>query len=149
MMKYPPTGSRGVAQIIRATNYGRDWQNYQAEANAESLVVVQIETPQAANEADAMAAVPGVDVLFVGPMDLSVNLGHPGDFTQPTFIQYLKNVVRACELHGKTAGILSRPELIDAHRQLGFRFVALGSDSGAVVAGLTNSFKAMTAHRSL
>ena len=147
MMKYPPTGTRGVAQIIRATDYGRDWQKYQAEANAESLVVVQIETPEAADQAEAMAAVSGVDVLFVGPMDLSVNLGHPGDFTPPTFIQHLKNVVRACELHGKTAGILSRPELIDSHRQLGFRFVALGSDSGAVVAGLANSYKAMTSNR--
>ena len=147
MMKYPPTGTRGVAQVIRATDYGRDWQKYQAEANTESLVVVQIETPEAADQAEAMAAVPGVDVLFVGPMDLSVNLGHPGDFTPPTFIRHLQNVVRACELHGKTAGILSRPELIDSHRQLGFRFVALGSDSGAVVAGLTNSYKAMTFNR--
>ena len=144
MMKYPPLGTRGVAQIIRATNYGRDWQTYQAEANAESLVIVQIETPEAADQADAMAAVPGVDVLFVGPMDLSVNLGHPGDFTPPDFIRHLKNVVRACEQQGKTAGILSRPELVEAHRQLGFRFVALGSDSGAVVAGLTNSFRALT-----
>ena len=147
MMKYPPTGTRGVAQIIRATDYGRDWQKYQAEANTESLVVVQIETPEAADQAEAMAAVPGVDVLFVGPMDLSVNLGHPGDFTPPTFIRHLKNVVQACERQGRTAGILSRPELLDSHRQLGFRFVALGSDSGAVVAGLTNSYKAMTLDR--
>ncbi|MDA1232519.1 MAG: aldolase/citrate lyase family protein [Planctomycetota bacterium] len=91
MMKYPPTGTRGVAQIIRATNYGRNWQAYQAEANAQSLVVVQVETPDAANQADEIAAVPGVDVLFVGPMDLSVNLGHPGDFSPPAFIQHLKN----------------------------------------------------------
>ena len=143
MMKYPPAGTRGVAQIIRATNYGRNWQRYQAEANAQSLVIVQIETPDAANQADEIAAVPGVDVLFVGPMDLSVNLGHPGDFTPPAFIMHLQNVVRACERHDRTAGILSRPELIDSHRELGFRFVALGSDSGAVVAGLTNSLKAI------
>jgi len=143
MMKYPPTGARGVAQIIRATNYGRNWQGYLAEANEQSLVIVQIETPDAADKADEIAAVPGVDVLFVGPMDLSVNLGHPGDFTPPTFIQHLKNVVQACERHGKTAGILSRPELVESHKQLGFRLVALGSDSGAVVAGLTNSLKAL------
>ena len=143
MMKYPPTGARGVAQIIRATNYGRNWQGYLAEANEQSLVIVQIETPDAADKADEIAAVPGVDVLFVGPMDLSVNLGHPGDFTPSTFIQHLKNVVQACERHGKTAGILSRPELVESHKQLGFRLVALGSDSGAVVAGLTNSLKAL------
>ena len=143
MMKYPPAGTRGVAQVIRATHYGRSWQSYLAEANEQSLVIVQIETPEAAAQADEMAAVPGVDVLFVGPMDLSVNLGHPGDFSPPVFIQHLQNVVAACERHGKTPGILSRPELVESHRQLGFRFLALGSDSGAVVAGLQNSFNAM------
>lgn len=142
-MKYPPTGVRGVAQVIRATEYGRNWKRYLDEANDRSLVVVQIETPEAADQAESMAAVPGVDVLFVGPMDLSVNLGHPGDFSQPGFIQYLKNVVSACEKYGKTAGILSRPELVDQHKAMGFRFLALGSDSGAIVQGMNNNIAAI------
>ena len=143
IMKYPPTGARGVAQVIRATDYGRSWQRYLNEANDKSLVVVQIETPEAADQAEAMAAVAGVDVLFVGPMDLSVNLGHPGDFSQPGFLQHLKNVVAACEKHGKTAGILSRPELVDQHKAMGFRFLALGSDSGAIVQGMKNNIAAI------
>ena len=143
IMKYPPTGARGVAQVIRATDYGRSWQRYLNEANDKSLVVVQIETPEAADQAEAMAAVAGVDVLFVGPMDLSVNLGHPGDFSQPGFLQHLKNVVAACEKHGKTAGILSRPELVDQHKAMGFRFLALGSDSGAIVQGMNNNIAAI------
>lgn len=143
IMKYPPTGARGVAQVIRATDYGRSWQRYLNEANDKSLVVVQIETPEAADQAESMAAVAGVDVLFVGPMDLSVNLGHPGDFSQPGFLQHLKNVVAACEKHGKTAGILSRPELVDQHKAMGFRFLALGSDSGAIVQGMNNNIAAI------
>lgn len=143
IMKYPPTGVRGVAQIIRATNFGRDWKSYLSEANDRSLVVVQIETPEAANRAEEMAAVSGVDVLFVGPMDLSVNLGHPGDFSPPAFIQHLSAVVSACDKHGKTAGILSRPELVDQHRSLGFRFIALGSDSGAIVQGMQKNAAAL------
>lgn len=143
IMKYPPTGVRGVAQVIRATDYGRNWKNYLNEANERSLVVVQIETPEAVVQAEAMAAVPGVDVLFVGPMDLSVNLGHPGDFTQPQFQQHLSNVVEACRKHGKTAGILSRPELVDQHKSMGFRFLALGSDSGAIVQGMNSNFAAI------
>lgn len=139
LMKYPPQGSRGVAQVIRATQYGRDWKNYLQEANDRSLVIVQIETPQAADRADAIAAVEGVDVLFVGPMDLSVNLGHPGDFSPPGFVRHLTDVVAACERHGKSAGILSRPELAGDHIRMGFRFVALGSDSGAVAAGMSQS----------
>lgn len=143
IMKYPPTGIRGVAQVIRATDYGRNWNGYLNEANERSLVVVQIETPEAAEQAESMAAVPGVDVLFVGPMDLSVNLGHPGDFSQPGFLQHLKNIVAACEKYGKTAGILSRPELVDQHKSMGFRFLALGSDSGAIVQGMNNNISAI------
>ena len=135
-MKYPPMGARGVAQVIRATEYGRNWKNYLQEANERSLVVVQIETPEAVASADEIAAVAGVDVLFVGPMDLSVNLGQPGDFTSGEFTKNLQQVVVACQKHGKTAGILSRPELTHEHRSLGFRFVALGSDSGAIVQGM-------------
>jgi 4-hydroxy-2-oxoheptanedioate aldolase len=141
VMKYPPEGNRGVAQVIRATDYGREWKSYLAQANSQSLVVVQIETPEAVAQADSIASVPGIDVLFVGPMDLSVNLGHPGDFQQPEFIAQLESVVAACERHGRTAGILSRPELVTAHRQMGFRFMALGSDSGAVAQAMQHNLK--------
>ena len=82
-MKYPPKGSRCVAGVIRATGYGRNWQRYLDEANYNGLVVVQIETPEAVDAAEQIAAIDGVDVLFVGPLDLSVNMGHPGDFSPP------------------------------------------------------------------
>ena len=64
-MKYPPMGSRGVAGAIRATRFATDWPQYFAEANERSLVVVQIETPEAVDAAEQIAAVDGVDVLFV------------------------------------------------------------------------------------
>ncbi len=142
-MKYPPIGTRGVAGIIRATDYGRDWKDYFASSNQRSLVVVQIETAEAVEAAESMAAVEGVDVLFVGPMDLSVNLGCTGDFTQPHFVEALKRVIAACKRHRKSAGILSRPELVAQHKALGFRFLALGSDSGSIVSGLKQGLEAM------
>ncbi len=95
--KYPPMGTRGVAAVIRATEYGRHSVSYLQQANANSLVVVQIETAQGVDAAEGIAATEGVDVLFVGPMDLSVNLGCPGDFTQPHFIDALKKVIHACK----------------------------------------------------
>ena len=142
-MKYPPLGTRGVAGIIRATDYGRNWKDYFSTSNQRSLVIVQIETAEAVEVAESIAAVEGVDVLFVGPLDLSVNLGCPGDFTQPHFVEALKRVIAACEKHGKSAGILSRPELVAQHKALGFRFLALGSDSGSIVSGLKQSLEAM------
>lgn len=142
-MKYPPVGSRGTAGVIRATNYGRDWKRYFGEANAKGLVVAQIETAAAVEAADSIAAIAGVDVLFVGPLDLSVSLGCPGDFTPSHFVESLQTVIAACRKHGKTAGILSRPEHVKQHKELGFRFLALGSDSGAVLWGLQQSLQAM------
>jgi 2-keto-3-deoxy-L-rhamnonate aldolase RhmA len=144
-MKYPPQGTRGVAGIIRATDYGRDWKNYFAEANARGLVVVQIETAAAVEAAADIAAVDGVDVLFVGPLDLSVSLGCPGDFSPPHFVSALEQVISAAKSHGKASGILSRPEFVAQHKQLGFQFMALGSDSGVVVSGLTSTLKQMQA----
>lgn len=145
MMKYPPQGARGVAGIIRATEYGRSWKQYFEEANARSLVVVQIETAEAVEASEAIAATEGVDVLFVGPLDLSVNLGCPGDFTPPHFVAALEKVIAACNKHGKVAGILSRPQLAEQHKRLGFRFFALGSDSGAIITGLQESLASMRA----
>ena len=140
-MKYPPAGTRGVAGIIRATDYGRKWKEDFAEANARSLVVVQIETAVAVEAAPQIAAIEGVDVLFVGPLDLSVSLGCPGDFSPPHFVAALEKVVAACKSQGKTCGILSRPDFIAQHKQLGFQLMALGSDSGAVVQGLNETLK--------
>ena len=135
-MKYPPMGSRGVAGAIRATDYGRNWKPYFTEANDSSCVVLQVETPEAVEASADIAAVKGVDVLFVGPLDLSVNLGCPGDFSQPHFVEALETVVASCRKHGKTAGILSKSGFEQQHKDLGFRFVALGSDSLSVVHGM-------------
>lgn len=138
-MKYPPQGQRGVAGAIRATGYGTQWKSYFESANRESLVVVQIETAEAVANADEIAAVDGVDVLFVGPLDLSVNLGCPGDFTKPKFVDALRHVVEACHRHQRVPGILTKAGHEQQHIDLGYRFVALGSDALSVVNGMKQS----------
>jgi len=135
-MKYPPTGTRGVAGAIRATDYGRNWKEYFTDANANTLVVVQIETKEAVEASSEIAAIEGVDVLFVGPLDLSVNLGCPGDFGQPQVVDALQRVVQSCTDQGKTAGILTKSGFEQQHVDLGYRFVALGSDAQAVVTSM-------------
>ncbi len=118
-------------------------ENYFEEANEKSLVVVQIETMAAVEASDAIAQVEGVDVLFVGPLDLSVNQGTPNDFTTDRFNAALQHVIAMCRKHGKVAGILSRPELVNKHREMGFHFLALGSDSGSVISGYQQALKAL------
>jgi len=140
-IKYPPQGKRGVAGLIRATNYGQDWQAYFDDANDNSLVIVQIETPEAVEAAEDIAAVEGVDVLFVGPLDLSVNLGCPGEFENDKLIECHRRVVTASEANGKTAGILVKSDSVQHHKDIGFRFIALGSDAGSVSEGMKTNLE--------
>jgi 2-dehydro-3-deoxyglucarate aldolase/4-hydroxy-2-oxoheptanedioate aldolase len=81
--KYPPVGLRGIAGSPRAAGYGRDTAAYLKRANDEILVILQVETPQAIDNLDEIGKVPGVDALFIGPMDLSTSMGHLGNPAHP------------------------------------------------------------------
>jgi 2-keto-3-deoxy-L-rhamnonate aldolase RhmA len=136
-MRYPPHGVRGVAKFNRGAGFGGDFEEYYAHAHERLVTVIQIETPEAIANIDAIAAVDGADVLFVGPTDLSYNMGIRDQLESAQFTETLKKVSDAAKKHGKAAGILvhSNP-LVPKVRDLGYTFVALGSDGGAVRNGL-------------
>lgn len=138
-LRYPPGGDRGVASYNRAVRWGQDPEALTRSAE-EVLGVVQIETPAALEDVDAIAALPQVDVLFVGPLDLSFALGVPRDFTAPVFQDALGTVVAAARRHGKTAGMLGSDGVAAAGlREQGFRFLVVGSDSTLLVSALTTA----------
>lgn len=138
-MRYPPDGIRGVAKFHRASGYGADFDDYFAHANERLLLVAQIETPTGVSNVEAIAAVDGVDVVFVGPTDLTYNMGIPNQFGHPDYIAAQERIVAAAKAAGKAAGILVLDRtLVPACRELGFTFMALGSDGGAVRSGLLN-----------
>ncbi len=128
--RYPPDGVRGVATVHRANRFGRVADYYQ-KAAAETCVLVQVETEQSVARIEEIAAVDGVDGVFIGPSDLAASMGHIGDpkhaAVQETIAQALEGAKRA----GKPAGILT-PVEADARRYLdmGYTFIALGSDIG-------------------
>lgn len=136
-MRYPPRGIRGVAKLNRGSSFGQDFDNYFAHAHELLLTVIQIETVEAVNCIDNLAAVDGVDVLFIGPLDLSVNLGIPQQFDHPKFLEARNKVLEAAKKAGKVAGILLlNPDQVEETIAAGFSFVALGSDGGLVAAGM-------------
>jgi 4-hydroxy-2-oxoheptanedioate aldolase len=136
-MRYPPAGIRGVAGSTRGAGYTTiPHARLAATVNPAVLGVFQVESPAAVEAADAIAALDGVDVLFIGPADLSHSMGIPGQFDAPRFVAALDAVVAAAEAHGKATGILlPDPAWVEAHVRRGFRFIAVGSDSGYVVDG--------------
>lgn len=133
--RYPPTGVRGVASSTVATGFGMHAETYQRESDSSVLTIVQIETRQAVENAEQIAAVEGVDVLFVGPLDLSFQLGCPRDFEHPDELEALDRVVAACRAHDKAAGILSNIANAADHVARGFTFTAVGSESWALADG--------------
>jgi 2-keto-3-deoxy-L-rhamnonate aldolase RhmA len=135
-MRYPPAGVRGVAGMNRACAFGSGFNEYFRSANSKLLTVAQIETSDAIDHVDEIAAVDGVDVLFVGPMDLSVSLGIACQWSHPTIHAALDKVVRACRKAGKAAGILLLNEEIERVAADGFSFLAKASDGALVAKGL-------------
>lgn len=133
--KYPPEGVRGAAAAA-ASRYGMELTSYLRNANAETLVGVQIETQEALSHLDAIASVPGIDLLFVGPTDLTLNLGLVDDRTNPRVREAMRSVVDACERHGKVPGTLViNSEEKKAALALGFRFISLASDVRFLIQG--------------
>ncbi|MFC0430940.1 HpcH/HpaI aldolase/citrate lyase family protein [Kutzneria buriramensis] len=122
-MWYPPSGDRGVATYNRACGFGLRPEMLDAEPG---LCVIQVESRDAIAQIEEIAAVDGIDVLFVGPRDLSHDLGVPGDTSAPVFRNALKRVLAT----GIPAGILA-PDAVTARRYAdeGFRFVGVGSDA--------------------
>jgi 4-hydroxy-2-oxoheptanedioate aldolase len=136
-MRYPPHGIRGVAKFNRGAGFGGDFEEYYAHAHERLVTVIQIETTEAVNKIDEIAAVDGADVLFVGPTDLSYNMGIRDQLESAQFTAALKRVSDAARNHGKAAGILVHNNaLVPKVRDLGYTFTALGSDGGSVRAGL-------------
>lgn len=145
-MRYPPHGVRGVAKFNRGAGFGGDFEEYYLHSHERLLTVIQIETLEAIRNIDAIAAVDGADVLFVGPTDLSYNMGIRDQLESETFVAVLKQVADAARRHGKAAGILvHNPALVPRLRELGYTFTALGSDGGAVRAGLLGLVAALKA----
>src|SRR6266702_598730 len=128
--RYPPNGIRGVAGTTRANRYGRV-KNYAKRVEDELCILVQVETQQALGEIEAIAAVDGVDGLFIGPADLSASMGHLGNWQRPEIWQAIISGGERIRKAGKAPGFLSARE--DECRKVlaaGFQFVAVGSDVG-------------------
>lgn len=145
-MRYPPHGIRGVAKFNRGAGFGGDFEEYYLHAHERLVTVIQIETPEAVRNIDEIAAVDGADVLFVGPTDLSYNMGIRDQLESAVFKETLRRVSDAARRHGKAAGILvHNPTLVPMVREFGYTFSALGSDGGAVRAGLLGFLGALRA----
>jgi 2-keto-3-deoxy-L-rhamnonate aldolase RhmA len=133
-LRYPPDGVRGVALLTRGARLGSVPHSEVRSLNDDVVGIIQIESAAAVSSVGEIAAIDGVDVLFVGPSDLSHSLRIPGQLDHRDYLAALDAVVAAARAAGKSAGILLRQASdLKRHVQLGFRFIGIGSDAGFVV----------------
>lgn len=136
--KFPPLGQRGLDGASLDNNfYLQGTTTYTTDANRETFLIVQIETPEALANVEAIAATPGVDGLFIGPGDLSLRLGCPLDWAHPKMAAVQDTVAAAAAKTGIAWGHpAGTTEQIKAMMAKGARLLAHGSDFGAVMVGL-------------
>lgn len=143
--KYPPAGSRGVG-FCRANDYGLHLGEEFEQANNVTIVAVQIEHIDAVRNIDEILAVPGIDVAFIGPYDLSASMGIAAKFDHPDYNAALTSVLDACQRHQVVAGIHSvPPDPTEALLRLseGYRFLAYSLDIAMVAAGCSTGLQSL------
>lgn len=133
--KYPPAGKRGIG-AWRASNYYLDEASYRKEANTQSAVILQIETREALHSIEEIAAIPGIDALYVGPGDLALSLGfNPGEL-HPELLAGCKRVVDAAHKNGIAAGIdVAALGFVPTYADMGFSLMTYGADFGFILDG--------------
>jgi 2-keto-3-deoxy-L-rhamnonate aldolase RhmA len=133
--RYPPEGVRGLAGMSRASRFGTA-PNHFVNANRQVGVIVQIETLKALDQLEAIAAVAGVDSVFIGPSDLSASMGHVGQPTHPEVMDVMAKAAQRCKRLGKPIGSVGlNPEAVAQYRAAGYDYVGVASDLGLLMQG--------------
>jgi len=143
--RYPPEGVRGMAGMSRASRFGTV-PGFFAQANRDVCAVLQMETPAAIGQLEAMAAVPGVGALFVGPGDLSGAMGHVGQLTHPEVMALMADAAKRANALGMPIGTVGgTPEVVAQYRAMGYDFVAVASDLGLLMRAAQAAAQALRA----
>lgn len=141
--KYPPKGKRGAALRRPHNLYKKvDAAEYVKQANENTFIAVQAETTESIENINEIAALDGVDCIFVGPFDLSISLGIPGQINHPLEVEAIEKVAKACKAHKKIAGILMFDQnLLADWIKKDFRFAVYSSDITMIADAASNAVK--------
>ena len=140
--RYPPQGRRGTAGTVRAGDYGRRWSDYQSRHAEELLVILQIESALAVDRVPEIAAVTGVDMLFIGPLDLSASIGKTGQFSDPDVVALHDRAERTIKNSGKWLGGLELSGQADRLLKRGYDLVFATSDMHLLRDGAVRTLEA-------
>lgn len=141
--KYTPLGARGISTTRPHTEYHvDDLKEYMKYANQKTVVMVQIETQTAVNNVEEIAAVEGIDVIFIGPNDLAADMGMPGNFQSREMHQAINKVVKVASKNGIKSGIIaSNTGFLHYCRNQGMSVFCCSSEVGMMLSGAKSVYK--------
>ena len=130
--KFYPEGERGICRFVRAARYSSvSKTDYFKLANEKSLIILQLEGIESINNLDEILKVEGIDIIFIGPYDLSQSLGVPGEITHPKVVEAMEKIVsRADQMNIKTGTFVDTPELLQIWKNAGVKYLAYSVDLG-------------------
>ncbi|SKC36334.1 HpcH/HpaI aldolase family protein [Maledivibacter halophilus] len=133
-VKYTPVGKRGFSPSVRAAHYGMlDKKEYVKAANENTLIVSHCETVECVNNLDEILKIPEIDVIFIGPMDLSQSLGVIGDAAHPKVIKCIDTIIEKTKEAGKAVGIVSSPAKAHEYIKRGVQYLLVSTDQGMII----------------
>jgi len=143
--KFPPQGVRGCGTTAPLDfNRQGEWGPALAWLNDQSLIATQVESMKALDTLPEMLQVPGIDLIVVGPLDLSINLGVPGQFNHPKFVTAVERVIQICQTHNVPSGIvLATPEALKPWWEKGMRFLVCSNDFTMIKSTATDHLRAV------
>ncbi len=148
--KYFPAGTRGLSRGTRNARFGL-WNEaekpYVQAANDKSLVVVHIENKEMAERVEEICQIPEIDVVFVGPADMSQSLGIPGKSKDPRVVEIALHVIETAERYGKAGGIAAGKDNMDMYIQHGARYIMYSSDAALFAGALKNAVSLFNPYR--
>lgn len=148
--KYFPAGTRGLSRGTRNAMFGL-WNEaekpYVQAANDKSLVVVHIENKEMAERVEEICQIPEIDVVFVGPADMSQSLGIPGKSKDPRVVEIALHVIETAERYGKAGGIAAGKDNMDMYIQHGARYIMYSSDAALFAGALKDAVSLFSPYR--
>ena len=144
--KYWPLGERGSARACRAAGYGTI-ADYEQRANRETLVSVHVENKEMVEDIEALCAIDELDVLFIGPGDLSQSLGHPGNAGHPDVVAAIDRVIEVAAGRKHIGTVVANPAQLQSYLARGVKYLSWSSDLGIIRNALTSAATHFEPHR--
>lgn len=143
--RFSPSGNRGICRYVRAAEYSKKNKNdYFKESNKDTLIIIQIEGKKGLENIDSILQIEGIDIVFIGPYDLSQSMGVPGQTNHPKVLNAMKTIIEKASKYDKVVGtFVETPSELNMWKDLGMLYLSYKVDVGIFYEACVNAYKSI------